>query len=130
MEDHPEADLLVHPECGCSTACMYHATEGDIPAPTYIFSTEKMVQHAKASEKKNFLVATEIGILHRLKKEAPGKNFVPVSESAICEHMKKITVEKVLWSLEDMHYKVTIPEQIRIKAKTALDRMVEILPTK
>ncbi len=126
VENHPDADLLVHPECGCSTACMYHATEGDIPAPTYIFSTEKMVQHAKASEKKNFLVATEIGILHRLKKEAPGKNFFPVSEDAICEHMKKITVDNLLISLEKEIYPVEVDEEIQKKALVGIKRMIAV----
>ncbi|MBU4311065.1 quinolinate synthase NadA, partial [bacterium] len=72
------------------------------------------------------IVGTEIGLLHRLRKENPGKKFYPASELAICPSMKLTTLEKVLWSLEDMKEQVIVPEEIRIKAKKAIDRMLEI----
>ena len=123
---YPGADILVHPECGCSTTCMLHAAEGDISAPTYIYSTEGMVRHARASEQQDFVVATEVGILHRLEKEAPEKSFHPVSEDAICEYMKMITVDNLLASLEEEKYQVEVPEDIRKKALRSIERMVAI----
>jgi quinolinate synthase len=72
------------------------------------------------------IVGTEVGIIHRLKKENPGKNFFPVSDKAICPNMKLITLEKMLWSLEDMTPEVKVPEEIRLKAKEAVDKMLEI----
>jgi len=71
-------------------------------------------------------VGTEMGIIHRLKKENPDKKFIPVSEQAICPNMKLITLEKVLWSLEEMTPEVKVPEDIRLKAKTVVDKMLEI----
>ncbi|HDL19152.1 MAG TPA: quinolinate synthase NadA [Bacteroidetes bacterium] len=123
---HPGADLMVHPECGCSTTCMLHAAEGDITAPTYIYSTEKMVNHAMASANDDFLIATEVGILHRLKKEAPGKTFFPVSESAVCEYMKMITVDKLIDSLEKEIHPVEVDENIRQKALLSIERMIAV----
>ena len=123
---YPGADILVHPECGCSTTCMLHAAEGDIAAPTYIFSTEGMVRHAHASEQRDFVVATEVGILHRLSKEAPEKSFHPVSEEAICEYMKMITVDNLLASLEQEKFEVTVPEDIMERARLSIERMVAV----
>ncbi len=126
VEQYPGADILVHPECGCSTTCMLHAAEGDINAPTFIYSTEGMVRHAKASSNEDFVVATEVGILHRLEKEAPEKSFHPVSEDAICEYMKMITVDNLLDSLEKDQYEVEVPEEIRRKALRSIERMVAV----
>ncbi len=126
IEAHPGADLLVHPECGCSTTCMLHAAEGDIGTSTFVFSTEKMVQHAKKSEHDDFIVATEVGILHRLHKEAPGKTFHPVSEDAICEYMKMITVDNLLESLEKEIFPVEVPADIRERALLSIERMVAV----
>jgi quinolinate synthase len=123
---HPSAELLVHPECGCSTTCMFHAADGDIAAPTYIFSTEKMVNHALASPRDDFLVATEVGILHRLGKKAPKKTFYPVSEDAICEYMKMITVDNLLESLEKEIHAVEIDREIRAKALLSIERMIAV----
>jgi quinolinate synthase len=72
------------------------------------------------------IVATEIGIIYRLRKENPGKKFIPISEQAICPNMKLITLEKILWSLEAMAPEVKVPEPIRLKAKAAVDRMLEV----
>jgi quinolinate synthase len=89
-----------------------------------------MLKFAKQSRAKSFIVATETGIIHTLKKENPGKEFFAAGSRAICPNMKRITLEKVLWSLEDMQYKITVPESVRARARTALDRMVAILPAK
>ncbi len=127
QKEHPNADLLVHPECGCSTTCMYHADKGDLQGETVITSTEGMLRYALAHpEKKEFLVATETGILHRLNQQAPDRTFIPVSEQAVCEYMKMITPEKLLYALENDYHKIEIEEDILTKARTAIDRMVSI----
>ena len=117
---YPDALVLAHPEC--TTRVRNLADQ--------ILSTSQMLKFAKQSDAKQFIVATEAGMLHPLKKQNPQAEFIPASDRAICPNMKKITLEKVLWSFEDMHYKVTVPDMIRIKAKKALDRMIEVLPPK
>ncbi len=119
--DAPDAELLVHPECGCASQCMAFGN-----GRTHILSTEGMVRFAKASEKRRFLVATETGILHRLNKEVPGKSFEAVSERAICKYMKMITLEKLRDSLRDWKHVVTVDPEIAAKARLAIDRMVAI----
>jgi quinolinate synthase len=119
--DAPDAELLVHPECGCASQCMAFGNER-----THILSTEGMINFAKASPKQRFLVATETGILHRLNKEAPGKRFEAVSERAICRYMKMITLEKLRDSLRDWKHVVTVPPEIAARARSAIDRMVAI----
>ena len=117
---HPDAIVMTHPEC----------TEPVKALSDELLSTGQMLRYAKQSEAKKFIIATETGIIHTLKTQNPGKEFFPATDNAICPNMRKISLEKVLWSLEDLQYKVTVPEDIRIKAKKAIDRMVEILPDK
>ncbi len=117
---HPGAELLVHPECGCLTSALKHAD--------FISSTSGMIKRAKASNAKTFLVATETGILHAMRKQNPGKTFIPVSQDAECSFMKKITLEKVLWSLEDMKHQVTVPPATAERARRAINRMMEVAP--
>jgi quinolinate synthase len=117
----PEAELLVHPECGCASQCMAFGNDR-----THILSTEGMIRFARASPKQRFLVATETGILHRLAKEAPEKRFEAVSERAICKYMKMITLEKLRDSLRDEKFVVTVPEATAARARRALERMVAI----
>jgi quinolinate synthase len=125
--DHGDADLLVHPECGCASQCMYFKASGDIDADrTHILSTEGMVHHAQQNPNRNFVVATELGIMHRLSKEAPQGRFYAASERAICRYMKKITLEKLLISLRDDVFEVTVPKDVADKARGAIQRMVEI----
>ncbi len=76
---------------------------------------------------RELIVGTEMGIIHRLRKENPGKKFISVSEQAVCPNMKLITLEKVLWSLEEMRPVVKVPEEIRLRAKAAVDKMLEIV---
>ena len=121
QQDAPDAELLVHPECGCASQCMAFGNER-----THILSTEAMINFAKASPKSRFLVATETGILHRLNKEAPGKRFEAVSERAICKYMKMITLEKLLDSLREWKYEVTVEREIAARASGAIERMVAI----
>ncbi len=117
-KDHPKAEFVMHPECGCMSTCL--------PLADKVLSTEGLVNYAKESPKKEFIVATETGILHRMKTQNPDKTFYPSTPEAVCEFMKMITLEKVLWSLEDIKYKVTVPKEVAAKAKRAIDRMVSI----
>ena len=117
---HPRSELLMHPECGCLTASMHLADK--------ILSTDGILKRARESHARQFIIATETGILHRLKKENPGKTFYPAAEEATCEFMKKITLEKLLWSLEDLRHRVTVPEPAASRARLALERMMTIPP--
>jgi quinolinate synthase len=121
QREAPDADLLVHPECGCASQAMAFADER-----TRILSTEGMVEHARTSPKERFLIATEEGILHRLRREAPGKRFEPVREGAVCRFMKMITLEKVRDSLRDAVHEVTVDPEIAHRARGAIDRMVAL----
>ncbi len=89
-----------------------------------------MLNFAAKSGANQFIVATETGIIHALKKHNPQAEFIPASDRAVCPNMKKITVDKIVASLEDMQYEIAVPDRIRIKARKALDRMVEVLPAK
>jgi quinolinate synthase len=125
----PNAELMIHPECGCSTAAIYLLSEGVLPADrTKVLSTGGMVKEAVASSASKFLVATETGILHQLRKAAPDKIFEPVDEYAVCRFMKTITPEKLLRSLKEMVFEVTVPEEVAERAKRAVERMIEIAP--
>lgn len=125
-ERFPDAELLIHPECGCSTSSMYDLAVGDLPSNTSLLSTGKMLEHARTSESKNFIVATEVGILHRLTQENPEKTFIPAAEHAICPFMKRITLEKVLRSLKTDTYHITVEPQVAERARQAIERMVAI----
>jgi quinolinate synthase len=117
----PDAELLVHPECGCASQAMAFGNER-----THILSTEGMINFAKASPKPRMLVATEIGIIHRLQKEAPGKRFEPVNKNAFCKYMKMITLVKLRDSLRDWKYEVEVAPEIAERARGAIERMVAI----
>jgi quinolinate synthase len=121
QDEAPDAELLVHPECGCASQAMAFANDR-----TQILSTEGMVRFAKASPKRRFVVATETGILHRLSKEVPEKEFVAAREAAVCRFMKMISLEKARDSLRDMKYVVTVDPEIAARARGAIDRMVAI----
>ncbi len=127
-ELHPEAEMLIHPECGCVTSCMYYTADGSIEnRDTHILSTEGMVRHVKRSKAMEFIVATEIGILHRMRKETPEKAFYPASDEAVCRYMKMITLDKVLSSLKDDVYEVKVPEEIAFRARKAIERMLKLV---
>jgi quinolinate synthase len=115
-QDYPNAAVVVHPEC----------TPQVIALADEVLSTGGMVHYAARDDVKEMIVGTEIGMLYRLKKENPGKRFIPVSEQAVCPDMKLITLEKVAASLEKMAPEVEVPEEIRQKAKAAVDRMLEV----
>ena len=113
-ELHPEAEVMVHPEC----------TPSVIGLADEVLSTGGMCRYAQESEAREMIVGTEVGILHRLRKENPGKSFYPASGSAVCPNMKLTTLEKVLWSLQDMKHEIRVPQDIRIKARKSVDRML------
>lgn len=117
---YPEAIVMAHPEC----------TEPVKALADELLSTSQMLKLAAQNTKKQFIIATETGIIHSLRKQNPDVEFIPASDRAICPNMKKITLDKVIASLEEMQHKITVPEAISTKAKKALDRMVEILPQK
>ena len=116
-QEYPHAKVVVHPECRPEVIAL--ADE--------VLSTGGMIRYARREDVSEMIVGTEIGIIHRLKKENPGKKFIPVSEQATCPNMKLITLEKILWCLEEMRPQVKVPEAIRLKAKAAVDRMLAII---
>lgn len=119
-EKYPDAIVMTHPEC----------TEPVKELSDELLSTGQMLRFVTKSTLKHFIVATEVGMIHALNKERPDAQFVAASDRAICSNMKKITLDKIIASLEDMQYEVGVPEQIRVRAKKSLDRMVETLPAK
>jgi len=124
---HPEAEFLIHPECGCVTSCMYSLARGDISSQgTHILSTEGMIRRVQQSPANEFVVATETGVLHRMHKVAPDKAFYPISEETICRYMKMITLPKIANSLRNMVHPVTVSEPIAQRARVAIERMLAL----
>jgi quinolinate synthase len=125
MDEYPDAEFLVHPECGCSTSCMLKSEVYDCDIK--IYSTEGMIKHIEKSTADQFVIATEVGILHRMKKLKPEANFYPMSEDSVCEYMKMITLEKVLNTLRNDEFEVKVPEDLAEKARIPITRMLEII---
>ncbi len=122
-----DAEFVIHPECGCTTPMMYDVADGSYDTKKVsILSTEGMLNHVKESKAKNFVVATETGILYRMKKDNPDKTFIPASEKAECQYMKMITLEKVYNALINEKNVITVPKKIADKARLAIDRMLAI----
>jgi len=117
---YPDAVVMAHPEC----------TEPVKEISDELLSTGQMLKFAAKNTAKRFIIATENGIIHALKKQNPDVEFFPATHRAICPNMKKITIDKVISSLQENKYRITVPEAIRIKAQKSLDRMVEVLPVK
>ena len=114
--EHPHAEVVVHPEC----------TADVIARADHVASTSGIIRACSESSGKEFIIGTEIGILHRLRRENPGKLFYPASPLADCPNMKLNTIEKLVWALEDMANEVTVPEPVASRARSAIERMVEI----
>jgi quinolinate synthase len=130
-EEEPDAELMIHPECGCTTAALWLLSEGVLPAArTKVLSTGGMVAEAARSSAPRFLVATETGILHQLRRTAPGRTFDPVDEDAVCRFMKTITPDKLLRSLREGVFEITVPEEIAVRARRAVKRMIELGPAR
>ncbi len=128
LEEHPDIELLLHPECGCVSSCMARVFDGTLPSDRTLFlSTEGMLRHVREASATEFAVGTEVGILHRLRKQYPEKVFYPVNPNAICAFMKTITLDKILSSLETLTPQVRVPEEIAKKARRAINRMLELV---
>lgn len=128
MDEYPDIELLIHPECGCVTSCMARVADGTLPAErTFFLSTEGMMRHLDQSGAEEFAVGTEIGMLHRLRKMAPTKFFRPVNPKAVCEFMKTITLDRILRSLETLEPQICVPPETARRAKRAIDRMLQIV---
>ena len=124
---HPGAEFLIHPECGCATSVVEAVSAGDVdPEGVHILSTEGMINRPGQSDAKSFIVATEVGILHRLERAYPGKKFYAANERASCAYMKVTTLPKVLEALERLEHRITVPADVAAKAKLAIERMVSI----
>jgi quinolinate synthase len=125
--EHPGAELLVHPECGCSTNVVEAMSAGAIPRDgVQILSTEGMIRRPGQSDATEFIVATETGILHRLRRANPGKTFIAASARAECQYMKMTTLPKVQRSLERLEHHIVVPPTIADRARGALERMVAV----
>ncbi|HXS25674.1 MAG TPA: quinolinate synthase NadA [Gemmatimonadales bacterium] len=124
---HPDAEVLVHPECGCAGQLIYEMGRGAIPTNgLHIASTEGMIRLVKERPADSFIVATETGIMHRMKQIAPAKQFYPADPEAVCAFMKTITLPGVRDALVLDRYEITVPEDIARRARLALDRMVSL----
>jgi quinolinate synthase len=128
LDRHPDADLLLHPECGCISSCLYAVAEGDLPAErTFVGGTGAMIAHARSCTAPVDLVGTEVGMLHRLRKEAPDRDFLPLRDDAVCEYMKTITLPKLYRSLRDLEYRVVVPDETAERARLAIERMMAVV---
>ncbi|MDD5254869.1 MAG: quinolinate synthase NadA [Candidatus Omnitrophica bacterium] len=114
---HPQAKVMVHPECLPAVVALADA----------VLSTSQMSRFAKETDAKEIIVGTENGVIYRLKKDNPGKEFYPASEAAVCPNMKRTTQEKILWALEELKDEVRVSETIRARARKPIDRMLEII---
>src|SRR3982751_6725330 len=124
---HPEAEFLIHPECGCSTSVLEAMSAGDVDAEgVQILSTEGMIKRPALSNADEFIVATEVGILHRLRRENPSKRFFAANERAACAYMKVTTLPKVRDALEYNQFPITVPPDIAARARLAIERMIAI----
>lgn len=127
LNAYPDGDLLVHPECGCTSRYVWAEERGLMPAGrTHVLSTEGMIRHSQSSPLTTHVVATETGILHRLRKENPGKTFVAADESAVCSYMKQITLEKLRNCLRDMQPQVELDPEIADRARLPIERMMAL----
>ena len=127
LSELKNAEFVVHPECSCTTPMMYDIAAGNYKnRQVQILSTEGMMNHVSKSNSQQFVVATETGILYRMRQQNPQKTFIPASENAECEYMKMITLDKVYRSLYDEKYEVKVAKKTADKARLAIERMLSI----
>jgi len=125
--EHPEAEFLIHPECGCSTQAMEYVASGEIAAEgVHMLSTSGMLKHVEEHPEGSFIVATENGMLHPLRQVAPRANLIEANRMAFCKYMKMITLPKLRDSLREMRFEVSVPEEIAERARIPIERMVAI----
>lgn len=128
MKLYPQAEFLIHPECGCVSACLHYTATGEIPVEkTRILSTGGMLQYVRKSSSQQFVIATESGMIYPLQKQNPQKRFIPLRKDMVCEYMKMITLPKVLNSLENLEFEVKVPREVAEKARVPIERMMGIL---
>ena len=127
LDSMKDTEFVIHPECGCTTPMMYDVADGSFDdKKVSILSTDGMLKYVSKSKSKNFVVATETGILYRMRKDNPTKTFIPASDKAECQYMKMITLEKVYDALVNEKHVITVPKEIADKARLAINRMLEI----
>jgi quinolinate synthase len=127
--EHPDAEFMIHPECGCTTQVMEFVAAGDVdPERTHMLSTGGMLSFARESDAEELIVATEVGMLHPLQRENPDKRFIPANRAASCRYMKLITLPKLRDALRDLRPRVTVPPEIAERARVPIERMVSITP--
>jgi len=126
QKEYPEAEFLIHPECGCSTSCMMKSAMYFDCKDGHVHSTSGMLNRAKESDAEEFVVATETGILHRMEKENPGKKFYAANEDSVCDYMKMITLENLRDALKHKQFEVKVPKELAEKAKLPIDRMLQV----
>jgi len=127
LDELKNAEFVIHPECSCTTPMMYDMAAGNYKNhQVQILSTEGMMNHVSKSDSQQFVIATETGILYRMRQKNPEKTFIPASENAECEYMKMITLDKVYRSLYDEKYEVNVPKKIADKARLSIERMLSI----
>jgi len=125
--EHPEAEFLIHPECGCSTQAMEYVAAGDLEAEgVHMLSTSGMLKHVEANPDGSYIVATENGMLYPLQQAAPQANLIEANRMAFCRYMKMITLPKLRDSLRDMKFEVRVPEDVAERARVPIERMVAI----
>ena len=123
----PDAELFIHPECGCTTSALWLAGEGVVPAErTHVLSTGGMLEQARRTQGGTVLVATEVGMLHQLRQASPHTVFEPVNAQASCPYMKMTTPEKLLAALRERRHEVVVDPEIAARARRSVERMVEI----
>lgn len=124
---HPGAEFLIHPECGCATSVVEAMSAGAISRDNaHILSTEGMINRPSQTEQDTFIVATEIGILHRLRRANPTKHFIAANDRALCAYMKVTTLEKVRDALQHTQHRITVPDAVAARARLSIERMVSI----
>jgi len=125
--EHPRAEFLIHPECGCTTSVMEFVASGDVRAShCHMLSTGGMLDYASRSQAREFIVATETGMLYPLQEQNPDKRFIPVRRAAVCRFMKMITLEGLRDSLRELRYEVRVPDGVAERARRPIERMVAI----
>lgn len=126
QKEYPDAEMLIHPECGCSTSCMMKSAVYFDCKDGHIYSTKGMLDRASASDADQFVVATETGILHRMRKENPGKTFYAANEESVCDYMKMITLDNLRDALIYEQHEVKVPVEMAQKANLPIERMLKI----
>jgi quinolinate synthase len=126
-DEHPDAEFLIHPECGCSTQAMEYVAAGDLdPEGVQMLSTSGMLRHVREHPEGEFIVATETGMLYPLQQAAPEARLIEANRMAFCRYMKMITLPKLRDSLRDLKYEVKVPEDVAARARLPIERMVSI----